>query len=201
MRPDHRSAGMAQWWEHSPLTNVARVRFPDSASYVGSMSCTSWTVRGFFHVPQVGIINKKCETGPTVYRPHPRRLESLTIFRRHYKGSTFSSGIKSTAQIIKDIKKLIEKTCKNQADMQHAFNIILNIVLFLFPGNFSYFWIKKDYSLFRLLRMMFRLNFLVVMVMAVTNHEFVRYYVCAMHTYWFLTVYAMLAVFKSHNEV
>ena len=28
-------AGMAQWWEHSPSTNVARVRFPDSASYVG----------------------------------------------------------------------------------------------------------------------------------------------------------------------
>ena len=27
--------GMAQWWEHSPPTNVARVRFPDSASYVG----------------------------------------------------------------------------------------------------------------------------------------------------------------------
>ena len=73
--------------------------------------------------------------------------------------------------------------------------------LFLSQGNFSYFWIKKDYSLFRLLRMMFRLNFLVVMVMAVTNHEFVRYYVCAMHTYWFLTVYVMMAIFKSHNEV
>ena len=28
-------AGMAQWWEHSPPTNVARVRFPDPASYVG----------------------------------------------------------------------------------------------------------------------------------------------------------------------
>ena len=28
-------AGMAQWWEHSPSTNVTRVRFPDSASYVG----------------------------------------------------------------------------------------------------------------------------------------------------------------------
>ena len=68
-------------------------------------------------------------------------------------------------------------------------------------GNFSYFWIKKDYSLFRLLRMMFRLNFLVVMVMAVTRNEFVRYYVCAMHTYWFITVYVMLAAFKSRNEV
>ena len=27
--------GMTQWWEHSPPTNVARVRFPDPASNVG----------------------------------------------------------------------------------------------------------------------------------------------------------------------
>ena len=32
-------AGMAQWWEHSPSTNVARVRFPDSTSYVGWVCC------------------------------------------------------------------------------------------------------------------------------------------------------------------
>ena len=31
--------GMAQWWEHSPSTNVARVRFPDSTSYVGWVCC------------------------------------------------------------------------------------------------------------------------------------------------------------------
>ena len=32
-------AGMAQWWERSPPTNVARVRFPVSASYVGWVCC------------------------------------------------------------------------------------------------------------------------------------------------------------------
>ena len=32
-------AGMAQWWEHSPPLNVARVRFPGSVSYVGWVCC------------------------------------------------------------------------------------------------------------------------------------------------------------------
>ena len=49
--------------------------------------------------------------------------------------------------------------------------------------------------------MMFRLNFLVAIVMAVTNHEFVRYYVCAMHTYWFLSVWAVLVVLHKYNKV
>ena len=34
---------------------------------------------------------KCCETEPTVFRPYPRRLESLIIWRSCYKGSTFFS--------------------------------------------------------------------------------------------------------------
>ena len=37
---------------------------------------------------------KCCETGPSVFRPYPRILESLTICRCHYEGSTFFSVIK-----------------------------------------------------------------------------------------------------------
>ena len=33
------AAGMMQWWEGSPPTNVARVRIPDPASYVGWVCC------------------------------------------------------------------------------------------------------------------------------------------------------------------
>ena len=42
-----------------------------------------------------GIFNgHKCSKAePMVYRRHPRRLERLTIYRCHYKGSTFSSVI------------------------------------------------------------------------------------------------------------
>ena len=46
-------------------------------------------VRGFFSVPQNYKHSRNCETGPAAYRPYPRRLESLTIFRWNYKGSTF----------------------------------------------------------------------------------------------------------------
>ena len=32
-------AGMAQWWEYSPPTNVSRVWLPDPGSYVGWVCC------------------------------------------------------------------------------------------------------------------------------------------------------------------
>ena len=33
---------------------------------------------------------RACQTGPTVYRPYPRRLESLAVCRCYDKRSTFS---------------------------------------------------------------------------------------------------------------
>ena len=49
---------------------------------------------GFFYVPQEPDKCKYCESGPTVFRPYQRRLESLTVCKCHYKGSTFFSVIK-----------------------------------------------------------------------------------------------------------
>ena len=49
---------------------------------------------GFLYVSQrIRTVKEASETGPKVFRPHPRRLECLTISRCPNKGSTFSSVI------------------------------------------------------------------------------------------------------------
>ncbi|XP_046375580.2 protein REDUCED WALL ACETYLATION 2-like isoform X1 [Haliotis rufescens] len=67
-------------------------------------------------------------------------------------------------------------------------------------GNFSFFWVRKDFSLWRIIKMMFRLNFLVIFVVMTTNNEYMLYYICAMHTYWFITVYVFMRVLNSWNQ-
>ena len=50
-------AGMAQSWEHWPPTNVARVRFPDPASYVGRV-CWFSNPRDFLLVLRFPLSSK-----------------------------------------------------------------------------------------------------------------------------------------------
>ena len=82
---------------HIPFSEPAHAQrlTKDSHNTGNFMPCSFRIVCGFFNVPQWTYINVEgiCETGPTVYRPYPRRLESLTICWFNYKGSTLYSVI------------------------------------------------------------------------------------------------------------
>ncbi|GFZ21758.1 O-acetyltransferase family protein [Actinidia rufa] len=59
-------------------------------------------------------------------------------------------------------------------------------------GNFSYYYIRKDFSLARFAQMMWRLNFLVFFCCVVLNNSYTLYYICPMHTLFTLMVYGAL---------
>jgi hypothetical protein len=67
-------------------------------------------------------------------------------------------------------------------------------------GNFSFFYIKRDFSWLRLVQMMWRLNFTVVLLMWTHANTWILYYICPMHTFYFLMVYATMFVWHSTNH-
>ena len=48
--------------------------------------------------------------------------------------------------------------------------------------------------------MLFRLNFLVVITCFVVRNEYMLYYICPMHTFWFLSTYCFMRLMNSWNE-
>eukprot|EP00808_Paulinella_micropora_P004196 g2824.t1 len=67
-------------------------------------------------------------------------------------------------------------------------------------GHFIYFRTRKTYDFPRVFRTLVRLNFLIILVCLATDNPYMLYYICAMHTFWFLFVFVVMYIGKSHNH-
>ena len=67
-------------------------------------------------------------------------------------------------------------------------------------GNFSYYYIKKDFTAVRFTQMMWRLNFFVIFVCLTMNNEYMLYYICPMHTFFTWGVFIPLYLCNSLND-
>eukprot|EP00903_Cladosiphon_okamuranus_P018236 g16775.t1 len=66
-------------------------------------------------------------------------------------------------------------------------------------GNFSFFYLKGDYGAVRLLQMLWRLNFLVILLCMAMGNTYILYYICPLHTFYFFVVYAIMSPARSAN--
>ncbi|KAG0479745.1 hypothetical protein HPP92_010603 [Vanilla planifolia] len=67
-------------------------------------------------------------------------------------------------------------------------------------GNFSYYYVRKDFSVTRFAQMMWRLNFFVAFCCIVLDNHYMLYYICPMHTFFTLMVYISLGFLNKHND-
>jgi hypothetical protein len=67
-------------------------------------------------------------------------------------------------------------------------------------GNFSFFYIKQDFGWLRLVQMLWRLNFSVLLLMWTHGNTWILYYICPMHTFYFGMVFVAMYVYRGINH-
>lgn len=67
-------------------------------------------------------------------------------------------------------------------------------------GNFMFFSKTNDYSLPRILQMLWRLNFLVLFLCLTHGNTYILYYICPLHTYYFLMVLLVMYIGRERNH-
>eukprot|EP00735_Rhodelphis_limneticus_P000890 TRINITY_DN11423_c0_g1::TRINITY_DN11423_c0_g1_i1::g.10821::m.10821 TRINITY_DN11423_c0_g1::TRINITY_DN11423_c0_g1_i1::g.10821 ORF type:complete len:553 (+),score=77.08,sp/Q66GQ5/RWA3_ARATH/43.02/1e-144,Cas1_AcylT/PF07779.7/7.8e-92 TRINITY_DN11423_c0_g1_i1:89-1747(+) len=88
-----------------------------------------------------------------------------------------------------------------EAEVYNAIRIFIACYVWMTGfGNFSFYYVKKDFSFNRFLHMMWRLNFFCFLCCATLNNQYMLYYICPLHTFFTILVYATLGIYSSKNS-
>ncbi|KAK3511913.1 hypothetical protein QTP70_027607 [Hemibagrus guttatus] len=68
-------------------------------------------------------------------------------------------------------------------------------------GHFSFFWLKGDFGLYRVCQVLFRLNFLVIVLCLVMDRSYQFYYFVPLVTFWFVIIYATMAMWPQILQI
>uniref|UniRef100_A0A4W3K8B5 N-acetylneuraminate (7)9-O-acetyltransferase n=1 Tax=Callorhinchus milii TaxID=7868 RepID=A0A4W3K8B5_CALMI len=82
-------------------------------------------------------------------------------------------------------------------------NVRVLVAAYLFQtgyGHFSYFWKSGEYGISRICQILFRLNFLVVVLCLVMDRPYQFYYFVPLVTFWFIVIYATLGIWPQTGK-
>jgi N-acetylneuraminate 9-O-acetyltransferase len=184
-----------------------------SAPFTGTVDCFTNLTSECFRLSLIMALTYVCEKH--WYAPHSGKSYSRDLFL--FILLCFFAYAYYTIKPIKDLSLLgREQTEEWKGWMQFIFLLyhyfhaeeVYNSVRVMITcyvwmtgfGNFSFFYIKKDFGWLRLVQMLWRLNFTVLLLMWTHNNTWILYYICPMHTFYFLMVYAAMAVLNQYNH-
>ena len=86
-------------------------------------------------------------------------------------------------------------------DVYNAVRVMITCYVWMTGfGNFSFFYVKRDFGWLRILQMLWRLNFSVLFLMFAHNNTYILYFICPLHTFYFLMVFVCMWIMSDLNH-